>query len=79
VDVKIRLMRSKDSICFMSSRAPGACKTVIIYGLLSVKRVWVAHRVHLGHTESLHMAKAKHLVDRAGVKAFNITSRQPCQ
>ena len=77
--VKIRLMRSKDGICLMSSLATGACKPIITYGLLFVKRVWVAHRLHLGHTESLHMANAKYLVDRVGMKAFNITGRQPCQ
>lgn len=72
-------MSSKDSICLMSSLATGACKPVTTYALLLVKRVWVAHRVHLGHTESLHMASAKYLDDQVGMKTSNPTGRQPCQ
>lgn len=72
-------MHSKDSICLMSSLVTRACEPVITYGLLLVKRVWVAHRVYLGHTESLHMANTKYLVDCVVLKMFNITARQPCQ
>lgn len=79
VDVKIRLICSKDSIFLMGSLATGACKPLITYGLLFVKRAWVAQGVHLGHSESLHMANTKYLVDLVGMKAFSITGSQPCQ
>lgn len=72
-------MCSKDSICLMCSLATETCKPVIIHGLLCVKRVWVALRVHWGHTESLHKANTKYLVDQVDTKGFNIAGRQPCQ
>ncbi|KAM9654752.1 uncharacterized protein ACIBXB_006766 [Morphnus guianensis] len=41
VDVEIKLMHSRESFCWVSSLAAGACKKVITYSLVSVKKLQV--------------------------------------
>ncbi|XP_065421270.1 uncharacterized protein F54H12.2-like [Chrysemys picta bellii] len=65
VDVKIKLMRSKDAFCLMGSAAEG-------FKLHIVKKVQVAPGVHLGHAEALLTANAKYPMDCVGMKVFSI-------
>lgn len=56
----------------MSSLVAGACKLVITYALLFVKKVQIAPAVCLGHAEALFMASTKYLVDQVGMHVFSI-------
>ncbi|XP_077675341.1 uncharacterized protein F54H12.2-like [Eretmochelys imbricata] len=72
VDLKIKLMRSKDVFCLLSRDADQNYKVHIISVSLFVKGVKVTPGVRLGHAEALMTASAKYLVDRVGIKVFSI-------
>ncbi|GAB0206290.1 hypothetical protein GRJ2_003094600 [Grus japonensis] len=72
MNIKIKLMHCKDSFCFMSSPAAGACKLVITYASLFVKKVRVAPGVCLRHAEALIMANINYWMDWVHMKVFSI-------
>ncbi|GAB0206293.1 hypothetical protein GRJ2_003094900 [Grus japonensis] len=72
MNIKIKLMHCKDSFCFMSSPAAGACKLVITYTSLFVKKVRVAPGVCLRHAEALIMANINYWMDWVHMKVFSI-------
>ncbi|XP_038258234.1 uncharacterized protein F54H12.2-like [Dermochelys coriacea] len=71
MEVKIKLMRSKDAFCLMGSGTEGF-KLRILTASLFVKKVRVALSVCLRHAEALLTANAKYPVDCVGMKVFNI-------
>ncbi|XP_039366879.1 uncharacterized protein F54H12.2-like [Mauremys reevesii] len=71
VDVKIKLMCSKDTFCLMGSAAKGF-KLHIVSASLFVKKVWVASSVRLRHAEALLSGNTKYPMDRVGMKVVSI-------
>ncbi|XP_060118353.1 uncharacterized protein F54H12.2-like [Heteronotia binoei] len=75
VDVKIKLTRSRDTFCLMSSAGDTTCfKLQLDSASLFVKKVRVSPGVQLAHAEALMTSTAKYPVDCVSTKVFSISA-----
>ena len=72
VSLKLKLHRSKNSFCLMTSNPNGAYKVVIQDASLYVRRVKVSPTVVLAHAKTLEHATAKYPLQRVQMKTFSI-------
>jgi len=72
VEVRLRLVRSKDSFCLMESN--GASKIHILDASLLVRRAKISPGVLLAHARMLSKVTAKYPLTRVEVKTFTIHS-----
>lgn len=71
LDVKIKLIRNKDTFCLMSGDAENY-KVNILLASLFVKRIKVSPVAHLTHAETLLTSNAKYSIERVALKVFSI-------
>ncbi|KAL6433571.1 hypothetical protein ACFW04_006573 [Cataglyphis niger] len=72
VEVRLRLVRSKDSFCLMESN--GSSKIHILEASLLVRRAKISARVLLAHARMLSKVTAKYPLTKVEVKTFTIHS-----
>lgn len=72
VDVKLRLVPSKNSFCLTQAGVNADCKYIITHASLFVRRVKLNPAVSLAHAKGLEKTTAKYPVKRSVVKAFSI-------
>lgn len=70
VEMRIRMVRSKDSFSLMDSSADGKFKVQIKDASLIVRRVKISPGVLLAHAQTLSRATAKYPVTRVEIKTF---------
>ena len=63
VNVKVRLVRNKDSFCLMSGEAEATYKVTIISAVLLVRKVQLSPSVFLAHAKVLNSGLAKNTSD----------------
>ncbi|XP_069068415.1 uncharacterized protein F54H12.2-like [Pleurodeles waltl] len=71
IDLKIKLIHSKDAFCLISGDAE-QYKLVILSVGLFIKRVKVSPSVRLAHAEALQLLNAKYAIERVALKIFSI-------
>lgn len=69
VDVKIKLVRSKDVFCLMGG---AACKAQIVHASLFVRKVKLMPSVFLAHAKTLERGTAKYPIRRVVCKSFTV-------
>jgi len=69
VNVKIKLVRSKDAFCVMSD---ADCKVKIINAMLLVRKVKLSSSVFLAHAKALENGTAKYPILRVVCKTFTV-------
>ena len=69
VNVKIKLVRSRDAFCLMSANAH---KTQIVSAIMFVRKVKLSPSVFLAHAKALENATAKYPIRRAVCKTVTI-------
>ena len=72
VNLRIKLNRSKNSFCLMSSAAAPTFKVVITEAILFVRKVKLASSIILGHAVALKHSSAKYPVRRIDCKVLSI-------
>ena len=72
VNVKIRLVRNKDSFCLMSGEANTSYKVKIISAVLLVRKVQLSPSVFLAHAKALESGFAKYHIIRVVCKTYTI-------
>ncbi|XP_030831447.1 uncharacterized protein F54H12.2-like [Strongylocentrotus purpuratus] len=72
VDLKLKLNRSKDAFCLLSSNAEGNYKVKILSAALYVRRVKTNPSVMLNHAKMLEKANAKYPLNKVDVRSFTI-------
>ena len=72
VNVKVRLVRNKDSFCLMSGEANPTYKVNLISAVLSVRKVQLNPSVFLAHAKALESTLAKYPIKRVVRKTYNI-------
>lgn len=73
VDLKIKLIRSKNPFCLMSPEAGADYKVIITNCFLRVRKVKVSPSVLLKHASLLRMESAKYPLRRVECKSFTIS------
>ena len=69
VNVKVRLVRNKDSFYLMSGEAGASYKVKIISAVLSVRKVQLSPSVFLAHAKALESGLAKYSIRRVRLLA----------
>jgi hypothetical protein len=72
VNIRIRLVRNKDSFCLMSNVAQAAFKIKILECKLLVRKVKLSPSIFVAHAKALEHGNAKYAVRRVVVKTFTI-------
>ena len=72
VNVKVRLVRNKDSFCLMSGEANPSYKVKLISAVLLVRKVQLSPSVFLANAKALESGLAKYLIKRAVCKTNTI-------
>ena len=72
VNLRIRLNRTKNAFCLVSSAAAPQFKVVILQAILYVRKVKVAPSISLGHAAALKQATAKYPIRRIECKVLSI-------
>lgn len=72
VDVRIKLVRSKENFCLMSPAAGSAYKIIIQDCSLYVRKVKVSPSVMLGHAKALEKGTAKYPMRRIQTKVISV-------
>ena len=72
VNVKVRLVRNKDSFCLMSGEANASYKVKIISAVLLVRKVQLSPSVFLAHAKALESGLAKYPIRRVVCKTYTI-------
>ncbi|XP_071489536.1 uncharacterized protein F54H12.2-like [Diadema antillarum] len=72
VDLKIKLNRSKDAFCLLSSTENARYKIKIESAALYVRRVKTSPTIMLNHARALEKTTAKYPVNKVDVKSFSI-------
>ena len=72
VNVKVRLVRNKDSFCLMSSEAYASYKVKIISAVLLVRKVQLSPTVFLAHSTVIQSGLAKYPIRRVVCKTYTI-------
>ena len=72
VNVKVRLVRNKDSFCLMSGEANPSYKVKLISVVLLVSKVQLIPSVFLAHAKALESGLAKCLIKRVVCKICTI-------
>ena len=72
VNVKVRLVRNKDSFCLMSGEANASYKVKIISAVLLVRKVQLSPSVFLAHAKALKSGLAKYPIRRVVYKTCTI-------
>ena len=72
VNVKVRLVRNKDSFCLMSGEANASYKVKIISAILLVRKVQLSPSVFLAHAKALESGLAKYPIRRVVCKTYTI-------
>ncbi|XP_071476684.1 uncharacterized protein F54H12.2-like [Diadema antillarum] len=72
VDLKIKLNRSKDAFCLLSSTENARYKIKIESAALYVRRVKTSPTIMLNHAKALEKTTAKYPVNKVDVKSFSI-------
>ncbi|XP_031789026.1 uncharacterized protein F54H12.2-like [Nasonia vitripennis] len=74
VEMRVRLVRSKDAFCLMDATADGKFKLSIKEATLIVRRVKISPGVLLAHAQALSKTTAKYPITRVEVKSFTLHS-----
>ncbi|XP_031789052.1 uncharacterized protein F54H12.2-like [Nasonia vitripennis] len=74
VEMRVRLVRSKDAFCLMDATADGKFKLSIKKATLIVRRVKISPGVLLAHAQALSKTTAKYPITRVDVKSFTLHS-----
>ena len=72
VNVKVRLVRNKDSFCLMSGEANAFYKVKIISAVLLVRKVQLSPSVFLAHAKALDSGLATYPIRRVVCKTYTI-------
>ena len=72
VNVKVRLVRNKDSFRFMSGEANASYKVKIISAVLLVRKVPLSQSVFLAHAKALESELAKYPIRRVVCQTYTI-------
>ena len=72
VNVKVRLVRNKDSFCLMSGETNSSYKVKLISAVLLVRKVQLSPSVFLAHTQALESGLAKYPIKRVICKTYTI-------
>ena len=72
VDVKVRLMRSRNEFCLMSNTTTGKYKIIVHSATLFVHKVKVAPSLMLAHAQLLSKQPARYPFHRVEMKSFSI-------
>lgn len=72
VDIKIRLVRSKDSFALMAGGANPSFKVTIVDATLFVRKVKLSATVQSAHIKCLQKGTAKYPIRRVDVKVFSV-------
>ena len=72
VNVKVRLVRNKDSFCLMSGEANPTYKMKLIIAVLLVRKVPLSPSVFLAHAKALKFGLAKYPIKRVVCKTYTI-------
>ena len=75
VDVKLRLVRSKDAFSLMADGADSGFKVQLLEISLHVRKAKLNPSVQLGHIKALTKGTAKHPLRRIDCKVFSIPRR----
>ncbi|XP_031781790.1 uncharacterized protein F54H12.2-like [Nasonia vitripennis] len=74
VEMRVRLVRSKDAFCLMDATADGKFKLSIKEAILMVRRVKISPGLSLAHAQALWKTTAKYPITRVEVKSFTLHS-----
>lgn len=74
VEMRVRLVRSKDAFCLMDSSTNGVFKLQIKEATLIVRRVKISPSILLAHANGLAKTTAKYPITRVEVKSFTLHS-----
>ena len=74
VDVKIRMVRSKNAFAINSAAALAGCKVKIEEASLFVRRVKISPAVQLAHIKALEKGTAKYPIRRVDCKVFSVAA-----
>ena len=74
VDMKIRLMRSRNELCLMSNTVPADYKVIIHQATLFVHKVKLVPSLMLAHAQMLTKQPARYPFHRVEMKSFSIPS-----
>ena len=77
VNLRIRLNRTKNTFCLVSSAVNPQFKVVITQAILYVRKVKVAPAISLGHAAALKQATAKYPIRRIECKVLSIPGGFP--
>ena len=72
VNVKVRLVRNKDSFCLMSGEANPSYKVKLISAFLLVRKVQLSPSVFLAHAQALESGLAKYPIKRVVCKTYTM-------
>ncbi len=72
VDVRVKLIRSKDSFCLVSSENPAGYRVSITQAILFVKRMKLSPSVMIGHAKALEKSTAKYPIRRVVCKMISV-------
>ena len=72
INVKVRLVRNKDSFCLMSGEANASCIVKIISAIFLVRKVQLSPSVFLAHAKALESGLAKYPIRRVVCKTCTI-------
>ena len=72
IDVRIRLVGSKDSFSLVSTGAAPAYKIKIVRAVLRARKVRISTSVYLAHAKTLELANATYPIRRVECKTFSI-------
>ena len=72
VNVKVRLVRNKDSFCLMSGEANHSYKVKLISAVLLVRKVQLSPSVFLAHAKALESGLTKYPIKRVVCKTYTI-------
>lgn len=72
VNMKVKLIRSKDEFCLMSSGADANFKVSILEATLFVRRMKISPSIQLGHAKALEKGNAKYPIRRVQCKMMSV-------
>ena len=72
VNVKVRLVRNKDSFCLMSGEANPSYKVKLVSAALLVRKVQLSPSVFLAHAKALESGLSKYPIKRVVWKTYII-------
>ena len=74
VDLRIKLYKSKNEFCLMSSETTPAFKIVITEAVLKINKVTVSPSITLAHAGALKLSTAKYPVSKIEVKSVSLAA-----